>query len=218
MSPIRSRIVLVDDHQIIREGLRLMLQREPDFEVVAEAGTGAEALQQVRKVSPDLVVMDLELGNTNGIETSRKILMEFPGVRILILSALADQNLINQAIETGAKGYLLKTKAANEFVRAIRAIMAGDSYLCAEVSQAVLSGYRQLLAERSAPAVPTLSPRELEVLKLTAQGLRIKDIAGQLEIGAKTVETHRSNLMKKLKCGSSAELTRYAVREGISPL
>jgi DNA-binding NarL/FixJ family response regulator len=208
----------VDDHQIIREGLRLMLQREPDFEVLAEAGTGPEALAQVRKVSPDLVVMDLQLGNSDGIETSRQILAEFPHVRILILSALLDQKLINQAIETGAKGYLLKTKAACEFVRAIRAIMAGDSYLCAEVSKVVINGYKQLLTARSAPARPALTQRELEVLKLTAQGLRLKDIASQLNIGTKTVETHRSNLMGKLACNSSAELTRYAIREGISPL
>jgi DNA-binding NarL/FixJ family response regulator len=218
MNSTRTKILLVDDHQIIREGLRLMLQLEPDFEVVAEAANGAEALAHVRTASPDLVVMDLHLGKADGIEASRRILSEFPKVRILILSATADQNLINQAIETGAKGYLLKTQAAEEFVRAIRAIMAGNSYLCAEVSQMVVSGYQQLLTARSAPARAPLTQRELEVLKLTAQGLRIKDIANQLNIGAKTVETHRSNLMGKLACSSSAELTRYAIREGISPI
>jgi DNA-binding NarL/FixJ family response regulator len=218
MTLTRTRILLVDDHQIIREGLRMMLEREPDFNVVAEASNSAEALAQVRDASPDLVVMDLQLGNADGIETSRRILSEFPEVRILILSALADPNLINQAIETGAMGYLLKTKAADEFVRAIRAIMAGNSYLCAEVSQIVVSGYKQLLAAKSAPARSPLTQREREVLKLTAQGLRIKDIANQLNIGVKTVETHRSNLMGKLACNSSAELTRYAIREGISPI
>ena len=218
MTLIRTRILLVDDHGIIREGLRLMLQRETDFDVVAEADNGADALRQVRETSPDLVVMDLQLGTADGIEISRQILIEFPRVRILILSALADAKLINQAIEVGAKGYLLKTKAADEFVRAIRAVMRGDSYLCAEVSQVVISGYQQLLAARSAPAKSPLTGREREVLKLTAQGLRIKDIASQLNIGVKTVETHRANIMGKLSCNSSAELTRYAIREGISPI
>jgi DNA-binding NarL/FixJ family response regulator len=208
----------VDDHGIIREGLRLMLQREPDFDVVAEADNGAEALEQVRKATPDLVVMDLQLGAADGIAISRQILAEFPRVRILILSGLADAKLITQAMEVGAKGYLLKTKAAEEFVRAIRAVMAGDSYLCAEVSQIVINGYQQLLAARSAPVKSLLTGREREVLKLTAQGLRIKDIASQLNIGVKTVETHRSNIMGKLSCNSSAELTRYAIREGISPI
>lgn len=212
---MKAKILLVDDHHIILEGLRLIIQREPEFEVVAETDNAISALELARKVSPDLIVMDLQLGETNGIETSRKILAEFPHVKILVLSAVADVNLINLAIEAGAKGYVLKTKAADEFVLALRAILAGNSYLCAEISQMVIAGYKQMLSDKSAPAKTPLTQREREVLKLTAEGLRIKEIAEKLNIGAKTVETHRSNLMRKLGCNSSAELTRHAIREGI---
>ena len=215
---MQTRILLVDDHQIIREGLRLLLQREPGFDVVGEADNVTGAVDQMRNVAPNLIVMDLHLRDNDGIAISRKILSEFPRVKILILSAIADANLINQALDAGAKGFVLKTRAAEEFVKAIHSVMAGNSYFCSEASQLVIQGYQQILAEKSRPARSALSPREREVLKLTAQGMRIKEIAEQLKISPKTVETHRSNLMDKLACGSTAELTRYAIREGISPI
>jgi len=195
-----------------------MIQREPDLEVVGEADDATQALEVVRNSPPELVLMDLHLGFPDGIETSRRILDEFPDVRILVLSGVTDPEMINRAIQTGARGYLLKTRVAEDLMRAIRAVMAGHSYLCPEVSHAVITGYQQLLASNSTPAEPGLTAREREVLKLTAEGLRIKDIANKLNIAVKTVEIHRFHLMEKLECNSSVALTRYAIRVGISPV
>jgi DNA-binding NarL/FixJ family response regulator len=215
---MKTKILLVDDHQLIRDGLRLILQREDDFEVVGEAANETDALDRIPHLSPDLILMDVRLGEADGIQASLQILSRFPNVRILILSGISDAGLVNRAIQAGVNGYLLKTSAAEELTRAIREVMAGKSCLCPEVAHALVSNYKVLLSGKSSSAQSLLTEREQEVLKHTAEGLRIKDIAAALKISVKTVETHRANLMKKLGYTSSAELTRYAVREGICPL
>ncbi len=215
---MNTRILLVDDHPIVLEGLRLMLEREAGLEVIGGADDGATALEQARQLAPDLVLMDMGLGDMDGLEAARHILAEQPQTRILILSGLVDSNAVNEGLAAGVKGFLLKTNAAEELIRAIRAVMEGRSYLCPAASEALAAHYQEILRRREAPEKALLTDREREVLKLTAEGLRMKDIASRLNIGVKTVETHRSHLMRKLSCGSSAELTRYAIREGLAPM
>lgn len=215
---MQTRILLVDDYQIVREGVRLMLLKEAGFEVVGVADNGADAVEKARTLVPDLVLMDIDLGDMSGIEASRQILGFAPQTRILMLSGMVDAQVVNEGIAAGVNGFILKTNAADELIRAIRVVMDGYSYLCREMSDFVVNNYKQILARRATPDKKVLTERETEVLRLTAEGLRMKDIANRLNIGVKTVETHRSNLMKKLVCGSSAELTRYAIREGICPV
>ena len=215
---MNTKILLVDDYEIVREGMRLMLQREPGFEVVGCVEDGAEALRQTRALEPDLVLIDMNLGETDGVEVSRQIMAARPDTCILMMSGAVDFDMVNDGIEAGVKGFLLKTNAVEELVRAIRAVINGGSYLCQEMAQVVVTRCKGFLTQGMTPNKQLLTPREREVLKLTADGLRMKDIANRLNIGVKTVETHRSHLMKKLTCGSSAELTRYAIREGISPI
>ena len=212
---MNTRILMVDDHQMVREGLSLMLKREPGLEIVGGAESGAAAVAQAQELAPDLVLMDMRLEDINGIEAARRILATRPETRILLLSGLMDANMINEGIAAGVKGFLLKTNAMEELVRAIHAVMNGHCYLCPEAAEALLTHYKAGLNQSGTASQSLLTERERDVLKLTAQGLRMKDIADRLNIGVKTVETHRFHLMKKLECRSSAELTRYAIREGL---
>jgi DNA-binding NarL/FixJ family response regulator len=212
---MKTRILLIDDHELVREGLSLMLQNEPGLEIVGGAADGATGLAQAGELRPDLILMDMDLGDMDGIETSRQILAALPETRIMVLSGAVDSDMLHKGIETGIKGFLLKTNAAEELIRAVRAVVNGSAYLCPQASQSLVTCFKELLNRPPTPNKSLLTARERDVLKLTAEGLRIKDIANRLNIGVKTVETHRSNLMKKLVCGSSAELTRHAIREGI---
>jgi len=212
------RILLVDDHQMMLEGLRLMIQREKDLEVVGVATNGKAAIENSLKLSPNLIIMDIQLKELDGIDISQRILSQSPQVKIVILSALADTDLVNRAMQAGIHGYLLKASAMEDLTRTIRCVMAGNTYLCPEATNALVHNYRALLAEKKAPEKPVFSEREREVLKLTAEGLRVKEIADKLNISIKTVETHRSHLMTKLECASVVDLTRFAIREGIVSL
>jgi DNA-binding NarL/FixJ family response regulator len=212
------RILLVDDHQSVRDGLGFVIRTQADMEVVGEAANGEAARAKVAEVEPDLIMMDVHLPDTTGIEVTRQVLERFAKVRIIILSADPDEELVNQALRAGASGYLLKTNPTAEVLQAIRFVMAGKTFLSPEVASTVAASYRQLLNGKAGPKKPELSGREREVLKLIAEGLRTKDIAVRLNLGVKTVETHRANLMAKLKCTSTVELARYALREGIASL
>jgi DNA-binding NarL/FixJ family response regulator len=205
---------MVDDHQMVREGLSLMLKREPGLEIVGGAESGAAAVAQAQELAPDLVLMDMRLEDINGIEAARGILATRPATRILLLSGLMDSKLINEGIAVGLKGFLLKTNTPEELVRAIHAVMNGHCYLCPEAAEALLTHCKAGLTRNPTASQSLLTDRERDVLKLTAEGLRMKDIATSLNIGVKTVEAYRYRLMKKLECGSSADLTRYAIREG----
>jgi len=212
---MKVRILLADDHPILCAGLRLTLGQEEDFEVVGQAHNGPNALALFREQSPDLVILDVDLGGADGIAVGAEMLAASPQVGIIVFSALLSSDLVDRALQAGVKGYLVKGKAESELILAARAVASGSSYLCAEAANTVVTSYRKLLASASASAKPLLTSRELEVLRLTADGLRVKDIANRLNIGIKTVDTHRSNLLAKLNCSSVAELTRYAIREGI---
>jgi DNA-binding NarL/FixJ family response regulator len=194
-----------------------MLEKELGLEIVGLAKDGANALAMAMELSPELILMDMELGDMDGIEASRRILEALPQIRILIMSGLLDSSVVNKGLELGIKGFLLKTSAAQELFLAVRTVVEGCSYLSPKVSETVLARYRDLLARSATREKSLLTQRQRDVLKLTAEGLRMKEIANQLGIGVKTVETHRAEMMRKLGCGSSAELTRYAIREGICP-
>jgi DNA-binding NarL/FixJ family response regulator len=213
-----TRILLVDDHRILRDGLRALLARHHEFRVIGEAGDGASTLRAVRSQPPDLVLLDVHLPDMSGIEVARRILAVFPEIKVVVLSSDHSHDCVHEALLAGVSGYVLKDNATDELVRALHAVAAGQLYLCPEVSTDIVASYRNGLLPNVAPPQPLLSERELQVLKLLADGLRTKEIADNLGIGAKSVETYRARLMGKLKLGSVAELTRYAVREGIVPL
>lgn len=210
-----TRLLLVDDHRILRDGLRALLARHPEFLVIGEAGDGASALRAVRSQPPNIVVLDVHLPDMSGIEVARRILAVFSEVKVVVLSSDQSHGSVHEALLAGVSGYVLKDNATDELVRALRSVAAGQLYLCPEVSTDIVASYRSGQLPNVTPPQPILSERELQVLKHLADGLRTKEIADRLGVGAKTVETYRARLMEKLKLTSVAELTRYAVREGI---
>ncbi len=209
------KIILVDDHPMMRDGLRYAIQTQPDMKVVAEAGNGVAALDVVGQHKPDLILMDISMPGANGIDVSLQIRNLYPQIKIIILSGLADEGYVSQTIKAGLNGYMLKANASTELISAIRAVMNGHMFLSPEVTCAVMAQYKEFLNTKSTPAASLLSKRELEVLKLIAEGLRTKEIADRLKIGVKTVDTYRARLMTKLNCNSTIELVRYAIRQGI---
>jgi DNA-binding NarL/FixJ family response regulator len=211
------RLFLVDDHQIMREGLRLVLAREPDFTVVGEAADGVSALRQFEALNVDVAVIDIEMPGLNGIELAGRLAQVNPDTKVLILSGRADAPEVHEALRAGVAGFLLKVNAAEELVRAIRALVADEVYFCSHVSTVLAREYRQLSgpgSERSS----ILTEREIEILRRVADGETTKEIAFVLTVSTKTVESHRANLMTKLGIFSVAGLTKYAVRAGISGL
>lgn len=209
------RIVVVDDHAIVREGLRSLLDRESDITVVAEAADGNAATEAAREHVPDVVVMDISMAELNGIEATRRIIAESPSVRVLCLSLHAEEHLVSAMLEAGASGYVLKACAAAELVTAVRTVAAHETYLSPAVAGGVVRDY---VAHRTAARAgePRLTGRELEVLQLLAEGHGTKDVAGRLSISPKTVSTHRENIMRKLDLHSVAALIKYAIRRGVA--
>lgn len=212
------RILLVDDHRIVREGLRRYIAAEPGLEIAGEASDGSGAMEMAERLRPDVIVMDIGLPDGDGLAFAREILSRSPDQKIVILSALMDRRHLDEAIQSGIAGYVLKVNAASELIRAIRSASKDEPYLCAEAAAAVMGGYRELLADRERRNQSLLSDRELEVLKRIADGLNTKEIARDLGLSVKTVEAHRVRLMAKLDLHSVAELTKYAVRRGLSSL
>ncbi|AJE02934.1 response regulator [Geobacter pickeringii] len=212
------RVLVVDDHKIMREGLRSLLEGQSDLVVVGEAEGGREAIQRVRDTAPDVVVMDLSMPEMNGIEATRRIAENFPDVRILALSMHSDRRFVEEALAAGACGFLLKDCAFDELVGAIREVKAARYYLSPRIAGGVVSDF---LGSRGRPASPTgarLTPREREVLQLVAEGKNTKEVAFTLGTCVKTVETQRTQIMRKLGITSVAELTKYAIREGLTSL
>jgi len=208
------RIVLVDDHEVVRKGLRHVLELADSFEVVGEAGDGAEALDLVGRLKPAVVVMDVSMPGLNGIESTRRILALHPGCKVVALSMHSERQSVLGMLEAGASAYVLKDGAIRELDEAIRAVASGQSYLSPKVAGRVVREYRER-PEGEARATCPLTLREREVLQLIAEGCSNKDAAAKLHLSPKTVETHRRSIMEKLDLHNVAQLTRYAIREGI---
>lgn len=211
------KVILADDHKIMRDGLRSLLEKEPDIEVVAEAEDGRTAVQQVQELSPDLVIMDVSMHDLNGIEATRQIIAKYPDVKVLALSMHSDKTYVAGILSAGASGYLLKDSAFDELAEAIRVVISGQFYLSSRVAGIVTKDYvRHLSAASDSSARSILTAREREVLQLLAEGKSKKQVALQLNMSVKTVETHRQKIMEKLDIYSIAELTKYAIREGLT--
>jgi len=210
-------ILLADDHIIVRQGLRALLEAEPDFRIVAEAQTGREAVELTRQLRPAVVVMDIAMPILNGVLATQQILKAFPATRVLILSAYAADAYIEQVTAAGAAGYLLKQSSLVDLALAIRRVQAGTTFFSPSISKRLRARQKQPLALKAAAGkeLVRLSPRELEVLQLVAEGDANKEVAAELGISLKTVEKHRHNLMQKLQIHHTAGLTRYAIDQGI---
>jgi DNA-binding NarL/FixJ family response regulator len=204
------RILLVDDHKMLRDGLRLRLQLEQDFSVVGEASSASEAYASIERDAPNVVIMDVNLPGENGIAATKKILAAHPELRLIVLTSAFDPDVANDALVAGARGFLRKEDASDELVRAIRVVLDGKVYLSADAATALTA----VLREKSSPGTD-LSERELAVLKGVAEGLTYKEIADAMKISVKSVETYRARLARKLGCSTRAELVRYAVRRGL---
>lgn len=212
----KIRILLADDHTVIRLGLKLLLERQADFQVVGEAEDGRKAMQLAESLQPDVIVMDVAMPNLNGIEATRQITTALPKVAVVVLSMHSDESYVMRALKAGAKGYLLKDSAEADLIQAIRTVVTGKSYFSAAVSKMLLEDYVQNLRQRGIEdSYDLLTPREREVLQLAAEGKSNKESAALLNLSAYTVETHRTNLMQKLGLHSVPELILYAVRKGI---
>jgi len=213
-----TRILLADDHKITRQGLRLLLDKQPDMEVAGEAQDGRTAVQLVEKLLPDVVIMDVSMPDLNGIEASRQITSRFPNVKIIALSMHSDTLFVAEMLRSGASGYLLKDCAFEELARAIRTVIAGKTYLSPAISGVVVDDYLHRLSKTEFSTARLLTNREREVLQLLAEGKSTKQIALKLHISPKTVETHRRQIMDKLNLHTIAELTKYAIRKGLTSL
>jgi len=207
----RIRILLADDHAVVRQGFKMILAAQPDMEIVGEAANGREAVDLAEQLRPDVVVMDVSMPELNGIEATRRLASSVPHARVVALSMHKDSVYVREILRAGARGYLLKDSGAADLVAAIRAVASGESYLSPAVSNAVLDDYRRTATN----PIDLLTSREREVLQLLAEGKTNKEIAGVLNLSVYTVEAHRGRIMEKLNLHSIGELVRFAVRNGL---
>ena len=208
------RVLLADDHRLLRELLRELLQKEPDIEVVGEASSGSEVMEKVSALSPDLVVLDIGMPGLNGIDAMAELAQRHPGVKVVCLSRYSDRRYVRAMLMAGAAGYVVKSAAGTELLRAIRAAAAGQCYLCPEAAVAVVDDVKA--TGGAAGGLAALGKRERQVLQLLAEGNRSSSIADRLSISVATVDTHRRNIMRKLDLHTVAELTKFAIREGVT--
>ena len=212
------RILLVDDHAIIREGLRSLLEKESRMEVVADTNDGRKARDLVRELSPNVVIMDITMPGLNGIEATRQITAESPHVKVIALSIHSKRRYVADMLSAGAAGYILKECLFDELVQAIQAVVAGGQYLSPRITDVVVSDYVKRLSGGVDSPFEALKAREREVLQLVAEGKSTKQIALELHVSTKTIEANRRQIMEKLNIHSVAELTKYAIREGLTTL
>ena len=213
-----TRPLLCDDHGIFREGLKTLLEKRPDFQVVAQAADGPAAVAASQESAPDVVIMDISLPKLNGIEATRRILALRPEVKVIVLSMHSDRRFVREALNVGASGYLLKDSAFDELLSAVAAVLEGKTYLSPAIAHIVVEHSLGRVPPADWAAFSVLTPREREVLQLFAEGRSTKQIALHLRLSPKTVETHRMQMMKKLRIHSIAGLTRYAIQEGLVSL
>jgi DNA-binding NarL/FixJ family response regulator len=212
----KLRILLADDHTLVRQGLRKILEERPEWEVVAEAGDGREAVRQAESLDPHVAVLDISMPILNGIEATRQMTRRSPEVRVLILSMHTNEAYIIQALKAGARGYLLKDSADTDLIRGVAAVAAGKSFFSPAVAKVMLNDYVRHLAEKGiVDRFESLSEREREIFQLVAEGRTNKETADLLGVSAATVETHRSHIFQKLDIHNTAELVLYAVRRGV---
>jgi DNA-binding NarL/FixJ family response regulator len=213
---VQIRIVLADDHTIIRSGLRLLLEQQADFKVVAEGEDGRQAVQLVAKHHPDVVILDIGMPQLNGIEATRQIVAQEGHRNVVILSMHSDESYVLRALKAGARAYILKNAAEADLIRAVRAVSEGKSFFSPVISKMLLEDYvRQVREKEVEDSYDLLTPREREILQLLAEGKTNKEVASVLGLSPHTVETHRGNILEKLHLHSAAELILYAVRKGI---
>jgi len=212
-----TTIVLADDHHVVRRGLRALLEAEPGFQVIGEAGDGLQAVQLVENLQPDILVSDLMMGGINGIEVTRQVCKCSPKTGVVILSMYGSESYVLEALRAGAKAYILKESTADELVRAVHKVASGHRYLGPPLSDQAIEAYMQKAEATKIDPYETLTSREREVLHLVAQGNTNAEIAKKLFISQRTVEVHRANMMAKLGLRTQAQLLRYAVRRGILP-
>jgi len=210
----RTRVLLADDHALVRAGIRSLIEKMPDVEVVGEASNGREALELVRSQLPDLVLMDIAMPGLGGLETLPRIIKDFPAVKVVVLSAHANEEYVIRALRSGASGYMLKDAATEELGLVIKSVAQGKTYLSPSISHTVIDSYLARVGGESGP-LEQLTARQREILQLIAEGNNTKEIAGTLDISIKTVEAHRLQLMARLKIHDVPGLVRYAIRSGL---
>jgi two-component system, NarL family, response regulator NreC len=212
------RVLLADDHKIVRQGIRSLLERQQDIEVVAEAEDGRQVLTLIQKIHPKVVVMDVAMPGLNGIETTHRIVSDYPEAKVIALSMYSDRVLVGRMLASGASGYLLKDCAFEELAKAIRVVAAGRTYLSSVIVDVMVKGFFLRHDSAEAAALSILTDREREILQLLSEGSSAKEIAAQLHVTSKTIETHRERIMGKLNLRSVAQLTKFAIREGLTSL
>jgi len=214
---MKTTVLLVDDHKIFRDGLRTLIEKE-GMEVVGEAENGRKTIKLAEKLQPNVIIMDVSMPDMNGIEATRKIISEMPQVKVIALSMHSDRRFVLGMLEAGASGYLLKDCAFGELAGAIKQVLTGNKYLSPKIADVVVKGYLNKSNDSVVSGGSILTSREREILQLIAEGLTAKEIADHVFLSVKTVETHRRNIMQKLNMRSTVDLTKYAIREGLTSL
>lgn len=210
------KVLLVDDHEIMREGLCALLRKHDNIEIAGQASEGRTAVQMLKDLCPDVVIMDIGMPNLNGIDATRQMLSVDPKVKIIALSTHSEMSIVAKAIKAGAAGYMLKDSAFSELVQGITAVYEGKTYLCTKIAEVVFNDYVNILSNPKWAGGSILTSREREVLQLVAEGKTTKEIATTLHVSIKTVDSHREHIMNKLDIHNIAELTKYAIREGLT--
>ncbi len=210
----KLRVLLADDHPIVRDGLKLLINNHPQMRVVGEAANGKEVLQQARQLKPDVVVMDLSMPEINGLQATQKLIAELPQIKVVALTGHEDETYLNQLCKAGASGYVLKRSAGEELIRALRAVARGEAYYEPSLAARALARQMKPATSTEEPSSAELSQREKEVLSLLAWGYSNKEIAGNLKLSIKTVETYKARLSEKLHLRTRTEMVRYALRQG----